>query len=130
VGGPETPGVGFAGGIERALLVLGEQGAQAEADRRLDAFVAVAEPDASIPAVQLLHRLRKAGVRADRDYQQKGLKAQFKLADRYRARFVLILGSAELESGVVSVKDLDSGEQVSVPDSDIVEYIQARVRRA
>lgn len=130
VGGPETPGVGFAGGIERALLVLSEQGAQAEADRRLDAFVAVAEPDASIPAVQLLHRLRKAGVRADRDYQQKGLKAQFKLADRFRARFVLILGSSELESGVVSVKDLDSGEQVSVPDSDIVEYIQARVRRA
>jgi histidyl-tRNA synthetase len=130
VGGPETPGVGFAGGIERALLVLSEQGAQAASEQRLDAFVAVAEAVASTPAVRLLHRLRQAGVRADRDYQDKGLKAQFKLADRYKARFVLILGSSELESGVVSVKDLDSGEQVSVPDSEIVEYIQTRVKRA
>ncbi len=130
VGGPETPGVGFAGGIERALLVLSEQGAQAAPEQRLDAFVAVAEAVASTPAVRLLHRLRQAGVRADRDYQDKGLKAQFKLADRYKARFVLILGSSELESGVVSVKDLDSGEQVSVPDSEIVEYIQTRVKRS
>ncbi|GMA52094.1 hypothetical protein GCM10025857_34510 [Alicyclobacillus contaminans] len=71
--------------------------------------------------------MREAGISADRDYQNKGLKAQFKAADRLGARFVLVLGENEVAAGTVSVKDLTTGEQVAVAQDQLVSYLSTRV---
>ncbi len=127
VGGPETPGVGFAGGLERALLVLQEQGIHPAQKSALAVYIAVADDTAATTAARLLQQVREAGISADRDYQNKGLKAQFKAADRLGARFVLVLGENEVAAGTVSVKDLTTGEQVAVAQDQLVSYLSTRV---
>lgn len=127
VGGPETPGIGFAGGMERALLVLAAQGGQLPIDADLDVYVTVADVSAEAAAMQLLQALRGAGLVADRDYQGRSVKAQFKAADRESATFVAILGDEEVQSGSVSLKDLRTGEQVSIPYADAVSYMAGKV---
>ncbi|MCL6515952.1 histidine--tRNA ligase [Alicyclobacillus sp.] len=124
VGGPETPGVGFAGSIERALLVLREQGAQLPDGAAMDVWVAVADETAEIAAMRLLQQLRLAGVRADRDYLGKGLRAQLKAADRVKARFCAILGADEVARGVVTLKDLTTGRQWEAAADEVVAYVR------
>jgi histidyl-tRNA synthetase len=114
VGGPETPGIGFAGGIERALLVLAEQTGGIDLASALDVFVAVADQSAEIKAMSVMQTLRHAGIRTDRDYQGKSMKAQFKAADRDKAKFVLVLGESEIASETVTLKHLATGEQVNL----------------
>lgn len=127
LGGPETPGIGFAGGIERALMVLEAQHGQPEHVDSLDVFVAVADEIANVAAMTLLQHLRRADIRADRDYLGKGLKAQFKLADRLGASFVAVFGESELQKGVVTVKDLSTGEQTEIAASEVVKYLEKRL---
>lgn len=126
LGGPETPGIGFAVGMERAILLRQAQLATEVPPSNLDVFVALAEPAASDVAQVFLQQLRAHGVAADRDYQGKGLKAQFKAADRERAAYVAIFGGDEIAKGTVSLKDLASGEQRELPQADAIAYLAAR----
>ena len=115
LGGPPTPAVGWAAGIERILLALGEAD---EAVGR-DAFLAVADPGQRRRALALVGELRHAGFTAEIDLGGRGLKGQLKHADRIGARRVLILegdGSAQL-------RDMESGEQRSLDPGKLVEAI-------
>lgn len=127
VGGPETPGIGFAGGMERALLVLAAQTGPTELKPSLDVFIAIADSCVETNAMTLLRTLRQASIRADRDYQGKSMKAQFKAADRERAKFVIVLGETEMKSGTVTLKDLRTGEQVKVNFETALEQIRAGI---
>lgn len=124
VGGPPTAGIGFGGGIERALWVLGEQGGSLVRDDRLDVFVAVADGGAEGTAMVVLETLRGRGIRADRDYQGRSMKSQFKLADRLRARYVVVIGETELQSGQATVKRLDDGEQMQVAFAALADALE------
>lgn len=115
IGGPETPGIGFAGGVERALITLDEQGFQWPKLDFVDVFVAVAQNAAEPLAMRFLQAVRGAGFIADRDYTGRGLKAQFKAADRASAKYVAVFGDSELMNGTVTLKDLRTGEQQEVP---------------
>ncbi len=130
VGGPATAGIGFGGGIERALWVLAEQGGSLTDAQTVDAFVAVADTSAERTAMAVLATLRGRGISADRDYQGRGMKSQFKLADRMNAKFVVILGEAELASGKATVKDLATGQQEEVPFAELASWIEERVKGA
>ena len=113
LGGPATPAVGWAAGIERILLALGEAG---EAPGR-DAFVAVAEDGQRRRAMALVTELRHAGLAAEADLAGRGLKGQLKHADRIGARRVLILegdGSAQL-------RDMRTGEQRPADTGKLIE---------
>jgi len=103
LGGPATPAVGWAAGIERILLALDEE----EPGRGRDAFVAIADPEQRRRAMALVTELRNAGFSAEMDLAGRGLKGQLKHADRIGAARVLILegdGSAQL-------RDMATGEQ-------------------
>ncbi len=117
LGGPPTPAVGWAAGIERILLALGET----EEEVGRDAFIAVADADAGRQrqALVLATELRRAGLTAEVDLAGRGLKGQLKHADRIGARRVLILepdGSAQL-------RDMRSGEQRQIDPAGLVEAI-------
>jgi histidyl-tRNA synthetase len=126
MGGPATPAIGFAMGVERLVLASGLT--RLAADRsRLDAFVIDAlGPDGAREAILVLAELRAAGLRADRAYGGRSLKGQWRAADRARARYGVMLAPAELARGAVVVKDLGSGRQVEVGRSALVGWLQAR----
>jgi histidyl-tRNA synthetase len=97
LGGPPTPGVGFAAGVERILLAAGA----AEQDPGIDVFVAGTGRDAFV----LVGQLRSSGLRAQMEQAGRSLKGQLKQADRLGARWTVILGDE------IEVKDMDTGAQ-------------------
>src|SRR5260370_23990847 len=117
MGGAPTPGIGFGIGIERVLIACDAEGALPVPDERLDAFVVdfVGDPGTN----GLVAALRDAGLRADRAYGGRSPKAQWKLADRARARYGVLVAPDEVARGVVAVKDMDAGTQIEVPRDQI-----------
>jgi histidyl-tRNA synthetase len=113
LGGPATPAVGFAAGIERILLALDEE---APAPGR-DAFVAVADPSQRERAMALAVELRHAGLSAEVDLGGRNLKSQFKHADRIGARRVLILEA----DGSAKLRDMQTGEQRDADPGNLVD---------
>ena len=126
MGGPPTPGIGFGIGIERVLIACDAEGLLAGDDTdRLDAFVIDGVGDGS--AVLLVAELRESGLRADRAYGGRSVKAQWKMADRAGASFGVMLGRAEEARDAVAVKDLRSGDQVEVHRDQLVGWVRARL---
>lgn len=113
LGGPPTPGVGFGAGIERMLLVMEAQSAPAPPAQDL-VYVAAEDDGARGAVLRVLMDLRRAGVAADADFNQRSLKAQMKEANRLGCRRVVILAQAQLESGAATVRDMTTGEQTQV----------------
>ena len=114
LGGPATPAVGYACGIERLLLVLGDK-AQAVGRLPVVVYAAILGAGAEEPAAKVIQALRAAGFRVEEDLNRAGLKAQMKSANRVGARFTLIFGGDELARGEVTVRDMQSGEQTAAP---------------
>ena len=106
LGGPPTPGVGFAAGIERMVLAAGE----AEQDHGIDVFVA----GTGLDAFMLVGQLRSSGLRAQMEQAGRSLKGQLKQADRLGARWTVILGDE------IEVKDMDTGAQQRAASVDAV----------
>ena len=121
--GTPTPGIGFGSGIERLLLVLGEQTAPAE----IALYVAAASPEARQPAFELAMAARRAGLATELDYLQRSLKVQMREAGRCGARVTALLGEDELARGHVTLRDMASGEQQSVPRGEAVARVRAMV---
>ncbi|HFI0025598.1 TPA: histidine--tRNA ligase [Streptococcus suis] len=111
-GGPETPAFGFGMGIERLILVLEKQGIELPLDTQLDVYIAVLGQEANGGALELVQAIRKQGFRAERDYLDRKLKAQFKSADVFGAKTIITLGGSEIESGQVVVKNNQTRSQV------------------
>jgi len=113
VGGPKTPGVGFAGGTERLILVLKEQ-TEAVEPERVDLFIATLGDDARGQAMRLTEELRRAGVSTEIDHRGRALRKQMTLANNVGARFLLVLGDDEVAAKKGSLKDMDSGDETPV----------------
>lgn len=114
IGGPATPGVGFASGVERVLLALEDQGRLPAPERGVDAFFAVF-CDAARPALHaLLDEARDAGVVCEADLAGRAAKGQLKQADRIGAARTVVCGDDEWARRVCLVRDMASGEQTEV----------------
>jgi histidyl-tRNA synthetase len=114
LGGPDVPGVGFAMGLERFLMMLAARG-EAGAPRSGVQVIALDEP-ARARLVPLIGALRRAGdFPVNADYAIRKVTAQFKIADRNDARLAIIAGSDELASGELTVRDLETRTQDRVP---------------
>ncbi len=123
LGGPPTPGVGFALGLDRVLLALGEEGVQPTPAREPMCFVVTIGPEATRAGADLVSELRAAGVAAAAPYEERPLKAQLKMAVRAGAGFVAIIGAKELAEGIVTLRRLVDGIQKSVPRGDVVSWL-------
>ncbi len=110
LGGPSLPGIGFAMGVERVALLLAEE----EFRKRPDLFVAALGDDAQAEAFRLMCALQKLGVAVEMDYEGKSLKSQMRRADKFNARFTLIIGGDEIAKGAAQLKNMDAGIQEEV----------------
>jgi histidyl-tRNA synthetase len=126
-GGPETPGIGFAFSIERLIMALKAQGKVPDFGNQLDCFVVTLGGAAKEKSVELLYQLRQAGIRCDKDYLDKKMKAQFKAADRLNVRYTAILGDNELAENRINVKNMETGEQVEVALDTFITYMKEQV---
>ena len=107
LGGLPTPGIGFGSGIERVLLACEAEGVTPAGPRPIEVFVV--DTTGGSAARDLTHELRAVGIGADRAWDQRSFKAQFKAADRSGARLALVVGSDEEERATVAVRSLRSG---------------------
>lgn len=121
LGGPQTPGVGFAFGMERLMIALGDDH---EDEEGLDVYIMPLGTEAKDLAMQIMTMLRANGFTCDMDQCDRGLKGQFKSADRFHAHFSMIIGEDEVQKEVVNMKCNHTKEQVEVPLEDIVEFIE------
>jgi histidyl-tRNA synthetase len=115
IGGPATPGMGWASGVERILLASTPQPAVAPP---VDLFVAYAKPEFKVPAFRLAADARRAGHAARVELGGRSLKGQLKQADRAGARYVAILG----DEGT-ALKDMETGEQRDVETGTVIHHI-------
>ncbi len=111
LGGPKLPGIGFAMGMERLILLLEQQNQAAIAAPAIDCFVAALGEAAVSRAFPLVHALRAQGLKAAMDLEGRSLKSQMKQADRLQARYTLILGEEELARGEALLRDMASKKQ-------------------
>lgn len=128
-GSVDQPGVGFGLGLERVLLVLEAQGVQVPGIRPLDAYLIGMGEAAENEVARLLFELRAAGLSAEKDYTGRKMKAQMKSADRFAARFTVILGDNELERGTAMVKAMANGEQEEVPLDRLADALKTKLER-
>lgn len=126
MGGPSTPAVGFALGVDRTLLAAAAEGADLSGASTVEVFVVdFAGGDA---ARDLTSTLRAAGIKADRAFDNRSPKAQFKAADRSGARLAIVVGPDEAAAGNVAIKDLhQGGEQTTVPAAALVAEVRSRL---
>jgi len=115
LGGPPTPAVGWAAGIERIMLAMGEEGAPCHRD----AFLAAAGEDQRQRALALAIELRHAGLSAEVDLAGRGLKGQLKHANRIGARHVLILEA----DGSLQMRDMETGEQRPISPAAVLDEL-------
>lgn len=123
LGGNSIPGMGFAMGLERILLVMQAQGVTFPNEPTPDIYIAsMGEFDF---ALKLCHSLRCAGVHAMCDLDSKSLKAQMKNADRMGAKYSMVIGENEVSQSKAKIKNMESGEgeEVSLCSEDIKNYI-------
>jgi len=127
IGGPETPGIGFAMGFERLLMALEAENIELPIENALDVFIATMGDRAEVEAVRITDQLRRAGIQVDKDYQGRKMKGQFKAADRVHAKYVLVLGDDELDKQTINVKSMSDGTQSEIAINELVSYMKQQL---
>ena len=123
LGGPSTPCIGFALGLERLLLAM----AESEAAVSSWVYVAPLGEAGQREALKLAVELRAAGIEARVDGRGQKLKTMLPRASNSGARFCAILGDGEMQRGVVSLKDMGAHEQHELPRADLVGWVRERL---
>ena len=122
LGGKPCPAMGFGLGIERLLIRLEETGVVIPDESKLDLYVVPLGENAQMAAQKLVFDLRMAGVRVDTDHMKRGLKPQMKYADKLGAKYTIVLGNNEIETGSANIKNMETGEQTSVQLDKLGEF--------
>ena len=123
LGGPKTPSIGFAMGLERLLLLMENTGVSFPEEGKCDIYIGSMGSKASIEAANLVNSLRAEGFKAECDLCGRSVKAQMKYADKIGAKLSCIIGDSELENGKVNVKNMTEGTSEEVELDELIEYV-------
>ena len=121
LGGPSTPCMGFASGLERLMLAMDE--IEETTKRPLDCYIMYVNEEEKIKAITLAQDLRNCGISCDYDTTGRSLKSQFKEADRNMTELLIILNSEDLKLGLITVKDNLTKEETKIDENEIIDYI-------
>lgn len=124
LGGSPTPAVGFAVGLERLLLVSEAEKGKKEYAPIKDIFIGYIGEKALIKAHSLVYKLRQEGISAESDHLGKSVKAQMKYGDKIGAKYSMILGEDEINSGKAVMKNMETREQIEINLSEIVDIMK------
>ena len=124
IGGPSIPGVGFGLGKERLLILMEQNDIIVDDPNVPDISVSFIGDKARLYALDLVHKLRACGVSAIIDTLNRNLKGQMKYANKLNARYSVVIGDNEIEKGIVTLKNMHSGEQKEINAIDITKEIE------
>src|SRR5690554_1315459 len=122
-GGPKTPGIGFAIGLERLMMILEAQKAIDVIEESMDIYIATIGDMARLKASDLISVLRKKGISADMDHVGRSIKAQFKYAGKQGYKFVCTIGENELTTGDLRIKNMKEGKEDSIRIESLLDYL-------
>lgn len=122
--GGDVAGIGFATGIERILLLLENTNTPIPNDNTVSLYLAPMGEEETKKAFTLTQQLRLSGITAETDHINRGIKSQFKYADKIGAKFVGVIGSDELSQGLVKIKRMQDGKEYSVKFDDLVKFME------
>jgi len=127
LGGPPTPAIGFAAGIERLIIEMKSRGVALLAPAGAEVFVACLGEPARKRAFKLFDDLRRQGVRVAENFAKDGLKSQLEIANRLKVKFTLVVGQKELMDGTIIVRDMENGIQEVVDFNKVVAEVKKRL---
>jgi histidyl-tRNA synthetase len=120
LGGNDVPGIGFAVGIERILMLLENTGVQIPNPNKVKVYFAPMGEEAEEVAFKLCTALREKGIVADFDHMNRGIKSQFKYADKIGAEYVAVIGSDEIASSTLKLKRMADGQEQMIPFDELI----------
>ena len=122
LGGPDQPGIGYAMGVERLLMVMKAQIIEIPAPAPCDLYIGSIGEEASVEALRLCGILRGEGFSAECDIVGRSVKAQMKYADKIGAKFTMVLGDNELQEGKAELKNMGTGEKkkIAITEEDFI----------
>ena len=121
--GPETSAIGFAGGLDRLMMILANDDVKLNVTDTIDAFIMYVSDTEKDYAVSLNQALRLNGFTSDMEYSGRNLKGQFKQADRLKARFLIILNDEDIEEGKVKIKDNLTKEEKLITEAELIDFL-------
>lgn len=124
IGGKHVPAVGFGAGMERLILVRDAENNAPLAPATRDIFIGYRGDAAMMEAFKLVNSLRQVGISAESDHLQRSIKAQMKYANKIGSRYSMIIGESELEERSVRLKEMESGDEVTVPLDQFVQVFK------
>lgn len=127
LGGPSVPAVGFAIGYDRMMLALENNNVNIPVNNNVDVYVMYVSDSEKDTASYLVQNLRLNGFITETDYLSKGLKGEFKSADRMNAKYLVILNDEDLKDMKVNVKDNTTKEEEKVSINDLVDYLDMKM---
>jgi histidyl-tRNA synthetase len=125
LGGPSTPGIGFGCGMERVIYHMKEAGVPAPQKDHVDIFVAQLGPDAKKKCLKLIEALRERGVHTIGALGEASLKSQMRLADKFEARYTLLMGQLEVKEKTIILRDMKAGKQESMKFGEAIPKVIA-----
>ena len=125
--GPSVPAVGFAFGIERIINALDAEDVKVISDNALDCYVIPVSEKELENAVMLVNNLRDNAFSVDMDYTNKKMNAKFKEADRYNAKFIVIIGEDEIKNNKLTIKDNLTKEEVKIERDNLIDYLDVNI---
>jgi histidyl-tRNA synthetase len=123
LGGKPTPGTGFGSGMERVIWQMKEAGIKVPHKDQVDIFIAQLGPEAKKKCLTLLTQLREKGVHTVGTLGEASLKSQMRLADKFEARYALLLGKMEVKRGTLIVRDMEKGEQKEIKYDEAIDKV-------
>lgn len=124
IGGQPTPAVGFAAGMERLLIACEELDIKLGDEKKVDAYIVTLGDPARKWGLAQLSKMRSVGASATMDYKGRSMKAQMKDANRENARYAIIVGEHELDSGKFTFRDMVNSEEEALPFKDILKRLE------
>ena len=125
--GVELPAVGFAIGVSRVIQILDEEDINIIDNDGLDAYILPISENENKYALELMSSLRDNAFKVDMDFTGKKMPAKFKEADRYNAKFVIIVGEDEVKSNTLTVRDNLTKEETKVERDNLVDYLDVNI---
>ena len=127
LGGPPTPGIGFALCLERTLLACDAENVFAAPRTNVSVFVV--DTTGGMHAAEVCNLLRNNAISADRAFDNRSMKAQMKAADRSGATIALIIGTDEVAAGHIIVRPMNSGQQYAIAQDQVVAAIRSELQK-
>lgn len=127
LGGPSTPAIGFALGVERIINNIKANNDLTVLNKKIDAYIISLNEEENMQALNLAQNLRLNNISVEINNNSLSMKSQFKIADNLGAKFIIILNSEELQKGIVTIKDNATKEEFKIDEYEVVDWILGNI---